>query len=55
MNMAWGPLRFRASPSFKLGNFLGRASIGALGAIGQAAMVVFLVFFLVFSLLLRGD
>jgi hypothetical protein len=80
MNMAWRPLRFRASPvrsstltgddcqtahhpahvvvvepSFKLGNFLRRASMGALGGIGQAAMVVFLVFFLVVFLLLRGD
>jgi predicted PurR-regulated permease PerM len=38
-------------PTFKLGNFLWASSMGALGAIGQAAMVVFLVFFL----LLGGD
>jgi predicted PurR-regulated permease PerM len=38
-------------PTFKLGDFLWATSIGALGAIGQAAMVVFLVFFL----LLGGD
>ena len=38
-------------PTFKLGNFLWQSSMGALGAVGQAAMVVFLVFFL----LLGGD
>ena len=38
-------------PSFKLGSFLWENSLGALGAIAQAAMVVFLVFFL----LLGGD
>ena len=38
-------------PTFKLSNFLWASSMGALGAIGQAAMVVFLVFFL----LLGGD
>jgi predicted PurR-regulated permease PerM len=38
-------------PTFKLGSFLWENSMGALGAIGQAAMVVFLVFFL----LLGGD
>jgi predicted PurR-regulated permease PerM len=38
-------------PTFKLGNFLWESSMGALGAIGQAAMVVFLVFFL----LIGGD
>src|SRR6266699_2852265 len=38
-------------PAFKLGNFLWENSMGALGAMGQAAMVVFLVFFL----LLGGD
>jgi predicted PurR-regulated permease PerM len=38
-------------PTFKIGNFLWANSMGALGAIGQAAMVVFLVFFL----LLGGD
>jgi predicted PurR-regulated permease PerM len=38
-------------PAFKLGNFLWQNSMGAVGAIGQAAMVVFLVFFL----LLGGD
>jgi predicted PurR-regulated permease PerM len=38
-------------PSFKLDNFLWKNSIGALGVIAQAAMVVFLVFFL----LLGGD
>jgi predicted PurR-regulated permease PerM len=38
-------------PTFKLGNFLWASSMGALGAMGQAAMVVFLVFFL----LLGGD
>jgi len=38
-------------PTFKLGNFLWQSSMGALGAMGQAAMVVFLVFFL----LLGGD
>jgi len=38
-------------PTFKLGNFLWESSMGALGAMVQAAMVVFLVFFL----LLGGD
>jgi len=38
-------------PTFKLSNFLWESSMGALGAVGQAAMVVFLVFFL----LLGGD
>jgi predicted PurR-regulated permease PerM len=38
-------------PTFKIGNFLWANSMGALGAIGQAAMVVLLVFFL----LLGGD
>ncbi|HTE84648.1 MAG TPA: AI-2E family transporter [Dehalococcoidia bacterium] len=38
-------------PTFKLGNFLWASSMGALGALAQAAMVVFLVFFL----LLGGD
>jgi predicted PurR-regulated permease PerM len=38
-------------PAFKLDNFLWRNSMGALGGIAQAAMVVFLVFFL----LLGGD
>jgi predicted PurR-regulated permease PerM len=38
-------------PTFKLGSFLWESSMGALGAMGQAAMVVFLVFFL----LLGGD
>ena len=38
-------------PAFKLGNFLWENSMGALGAMVQAAMVVFLVFFL----LLGGD
>jgi predicted PurR-regulated permease PerM len=38
-------------PTFKLGTFLWASSMGALGAMGQAAMVVFLVFFL----LLGGD
>jgi predicted PurR-regulated permease PerM len=38
-------------PTFKLGTFLWANSMGALGAMGQAAMVVFLVFFL----LLGGD
>jgi predicted PurR-regulated permease PerM len=38
-------------PSFKLGSFLWENSMGALGVMGQAAMVVFLVFFL----LLGGD
>jgi len=33
-------------PAFKLDNFLWKNSMGALGALGQAAMVVFLVFFL---------
>ena len=39
------------SPTFKLGNFLWQGSMGAIVAMGQAAMVVFLVFFL----LLGGD
>jgi len=38
-------------PAFKLGNFLWESSMGALGAVIQAAMVAFLVFFL----LLGGD
>jgi predicted PurR-regulated permease PerM len=38
-------------PTFKLGNFLWESSMGALGALAQAAAVVFLVFFL----LLGGD
>jgi predicted PurR-regulated permease PerM len=38
-------------PTFKVGNFLWENSMGALGVMGQAAMVVFLVFFL----LLGGD
>ena len=38
-------------PKFKLGNFLWQSSMGAIGAMGQAVMVVFLVFFL----LLGGD
>jgi predicted PurR-regulated permease PerM len=38
-------------PAFKLDNFLWRNSMGALGGMAQAAMVVFLVFFL----LLGGD
>jgi predicted PurR-regulated permease PerM len=38
-------------PAFKLDNFLWQNSLGALGGIAQAAMVVFLVFFL----LLGGD
>jgi predicted PurR-regulated permease PerM len=38
-------------PTFKLGQFLWGSSMGALGAMGQAAMVIFLVFFL----LLGGD
>ncbi len=38
-------------PTFRLGTFLWANSMGALGAMGQAAMVVFLVFFL----LLGGD
>jgi len=38
-------------PAFKLGNFLWEGSMGALGFIGQALMVIFLAFFL----LLGGD
>jgi predicted PurR-regulated permease PerM len=38
-------------PTFKLSDFLWEGSMGALGAMGQAAVVVFLVFFL----LLGGD
>ena len=38
-------------PRFRLGDFLWKSSLGAIGAIGQAAMVVFLVVFL----LLGGD
>jgi predicted PurR-regulated permease PerM len=38
-------------PTFKLGNFLWDSSMGALGAMTQATMVIFLVFFL----LLGGD
>ena len=39
------------APTFKLGQYLWGSSMGALGALGQAAMVAFLVFFL----LLGGD
>ena len=39
------------APGFKLGDFLWQGSMGALGFIGQALMVVFLAFFL----LLGGD
>ena len=39
------------APGFKLGDFLWQGSMGALGLIGQALMVVFLAFFL----LLGGD
>jgi predicted PurR-regulated permease PerM len=38
-------------PKFRVSNFLWESSMGALGAMGQAAMVVFLIFFL----LLGGD
>src|SRR5271167_4762053 len=38
-------------PTFKLSSFLWKSSMGTLGVLGQAAMVVFLVFFL----LLGGD
>jgi predicted PurR-regulated permease PerM len=38
-------------PKFKLGDFLWKSSLGAIGAVGQALMVVFLVAFL----LLGGD
>ena len=38
-------------PTFKLGTFLWGSSVGVLGALGQASMVVFLIFFL----LLGGD
>jgi predicted PurR-regulated permease PerM len=38
-------------PKFRLGDYLWASSMGAVGAVGQAAMVVFLVFFL----LLGGD
>ncbi len=38
-------------PSFKLGSFLWQSSMGALVAMGQAAMVTFLIFFL----LIGGD
>ena len=38
-------------PTFKLGNYLWESSMGAIGVMAQAAMVVFLVFFL----LLGGD
>ena len=38
-------------PTFKLSSFLWKSSMDGLGALGQAAMVLFLVFFL----LLRGD
>jgi predicted PurR-regulated permease PerM len=38
-------------PTFRLGSFLWQGSMGAVGAMGQALMVVFLVFFL----LLGGD
>lgn len=39
------------APAFKLDNFLWAGSVGVLGFLGQAAMVIFLVFFL----LLTGD
>jgi len=39
------------APTFKLGNFLLEGSMGALGVMGQAVMVLFLVFFL----LIGGD
>jgi len=39
------------TPGFKLGNFMWAGSMGALGFIGQAAMVIFLAFFL----LVGGD
>lgn len=39
------------APAFKLDNFLWAGSIGVLGFLGQAAMIIFLVFFL----LLTGD
>jgi predicted PurR-regulated permease PerM len=39
------------TPRFKLGDFLWKSSMGAIGAMGQAATVAFLVFFL----LLGGD
>ena len=38
-------------PKFRLGSFLWESSLGALGAVSEAAMVVFLIFFL----LLGGD
>jgi predicted PurR-regulated permease PerM len=38
-------------PTFKISNFLWQSSMGAVAAVGQAAMVVFLVFFL----LIGGD
>ncbi|MEP7181971.1 MAG: AI-2E family transporter [Betaproteobacteria bacterium] len=38
-------------PTFKLGDYVWDSSMGAIGAVGQAAMIVFLVFFL----LLGGD
>ena len=38
-------------PKFRLGSFLWESSLGALGALSQAAMVMFLIFFL----LLGGD
>jgi predicted PurR-regulated permease PerM len=37
------------APTFKLGNFLWVGSMGILGFIGQASMVVFLVFFLLLA------
>jgi predicted PurR-regulated permease PerM len=39
------------APKFRLGDYLWRTSLGAVGAVGQAATVAFLVFFL----LLGGD
>lgn len=39
------------TPGFKLGDFMLASSLGALGVVGQAAMVLFLVFFL----LVGGD
>jgi len=39
------------APKFRLGSFLWESSLGALGALSQAAMVIFLIFFL----LIGGD